>query len=114
MVANRHKVSKRMWKKWSPEAHRAFNHYFTFFQQRDMLAGPHAMPKEAMRVIAWNAAFLMACEISSLTKHQPDLIAIKGGLDDVAIDISGNKSGKWTPRQRKGYERASRELKKAA
>lgn len=62
-MANKYKVNKRRWKKWSPLARKVFNEtYFLMKRNRDVFLHPKAVaPSQAhWKTTAWNAAWIAA------------------------------------------------------
>jgi hypothetical protein len=62
-MANKYKVNKRRWKKWSPLARKVFNEtYFLISRNQSVFLHPKVaeVPKRQWKTTAWNAAWIAA------------------------------------------------------
>ena len=63
MTANRNRVPKKEWHKWSAGARRVFNHVYTFVHSNpDLMNHPDAPKPKPFhwKTVAWNAAWIAA------------------------------------------------------
>lgn len=118
MIANRYKVPKRTWSKWSDDARVLFNRLYGSMGDQSLCSHPKATPqaREHWKTTRWNAAWMAAHELS-VRQHQdnhPAVIATKT-LAAAVLTMEG-KRHKWTPAERRGYSQLVRQLglKKAA
>lgn len=61
-IINRHQVSKRLWKRWTPDAKQLFNDLFELMRDQRLFTHPKAeIVKDAhWTTTAWNSAWMAA------------------------------------------------------
>lgn len=68
MAVNRYKVSARMWKRWGVEGQRVFNNLYRMMISNQKLfmhlSVSQFLPRVHWKTVAWNAAWIAACEAS--------------------------------------------------
>lgn len=70
-MRNVHKVPKKQWRKWSETARKVFNEvYYTLRHNTGVLFPPTAqnLSRQAIKVIAWNTAWIAADAANSKPK----------------------------------------------
>ena len=68
--ANKYKVQKKIWSKWSPEAKKLFNELYSAGRQEVFAAGmKYPIVEKNWDVIRWNFAW-MAASMASFPQHK--------------------------------------------
>ncbi len=70
MPANRYKVQKKTWRKWTVDGQRIFNEMYSLFKRQSHVNHPDAakIPAEHWETTRWNAAWSAADMASKLSK----------------------------------------------
>ena len=70
MIANRHRVAKSMWSKWTEDARILFNAIYEAMGDQMLFAHPEApqLSGKHWDTTRWNAAWWAAAELSAMQK----------------------------------------------